>query len=283
MQQPIEPSRAENISFLAGICFFLSAIEYMLPRPVPFMRIGIANLPILVSLSILDAPSTLVLVLLKSVGQGIITGTLFSYVFLFSLAGSLSSGLAMLGLSRLPEKSVSIVGVSLGGALASNLAQILLARVILFGRGAWLIAPLMLIIGIVSSVLLGLFTWHFTARSEWLSTFAASWEGEERPQNPRVLGSGPSGGAFLVDHISAGGLFACGLISAIGYIFSRSLPLKAALCILYIILAYTARKKLHLLPSIIIFVSVVLFQLITPVGKVMYQIGGFKITQGALE
>ena len=31
---------------------FLSVIEYMIPKPMPFMRLGLAHLPILLSLLI---------------------------------------------------------------------------------------------------------------------------------------------------------------------------------------------------------------------------------------
>ncbi len=283
MPQPIKTERSDIIAFLAGVCFFLSAVEYMLPRPVPFMRIGIANLPVIVALSILDAPSILLLVILKAVGQGIITGTLFSYVFLFSLAGSLASGLAMLGLSRISPSFVTVIGVSLGGALASNLAQILLARILLFGRGAWLIAPFMLITGIVSSLILGLFAFRFAERSEWMRSLASAWDGEGPAEATRVGSQGPKPDGFFVRSISAGALFTAGLASAAGYLFSKSLPLKAGLCGLFILLAFVGRKRVRILPSLIIFLSVVAFQLLSPSGRVVTELGRFKITAGALE
>ena len=34
----------------AAICLFLAGIEYMIPRPLPFLRIGLANLPLLLAL-----------------------------------------------------------------------------------------------------------------------------------------------------------------------------------------------------------------------------------------
>jgi len=39
-------NRSDVTALLAAFCFFLSTIEYMLPKPMPFMRLGIANLPI---------------------------------------------------------------------------------------------------------------------------------------------------------------------------------------------------------------------------------------------
>ena len=105
------------------------------------------------------------------VGQGIVQGTLFSYIVLFSAAGSLASAAVMLLLHRGLGRHVSLVGVSIMGALASNLAQVAAARLIIFGESAWLIAPAFLITGTISALLLGLFAERFVHRSRWLEEF----------------------------------------------------------------------------------------------------------------
>lgn len=161
--------RLDLVAFLGALCMFLSAIEYMIPRPVPFLRVGIANLPILLSLDILPVPLLLLVVALKVIGQGLVGGTLFSYVLLFSAAGSFCSAIAMLGVRRLLRERVSLVGVGVIGALFGNVAQILLARLLIFGEGAWLIAPPFLALGTVTAALLGGFAERFAARSAWLA------------------------------------------------------------------------------------------------------------------
>ena len=163
-----------RIAMLAAVSIFLSSIEYVIPKPLPFMKLGLANLPILVALTILDIRSILILVALKVVGQGIVHGTLFSYVFLFSAAGSVTSALVMIGVHRLCGRRISLIGVSILGALASNLAQITSARFIVFGESAWLIAPPFLITGTISSALLGAFARRFVSRSRWVRGLAAT-------------------------------------------------------------------------------------------------------------
>jgi heptaprenyl diphosphate synthase len=51
--------------------------------------------------------------------------------------------------------------------MASNIVQLVLSRFLLFGESAWLIAPPFLIMGLVTSIILGLFTRQFIARSAW--------------------------------------------------------------------------------------------------------------------
>ena len=155
----------DNVALLAGLALFLSTVEYMIPKPIPFMRLG---LPILISLPLLPVPYLLLLILLRVLGQALIQGSLFSYIFLFSLTGSVTSGLVMLLLYKTLKRGMSLVGISILGALASNLSQSFLAVHLVFGESGWLVAPLLMGIGLGSSVLLGIFAQKFSGSSEWV-------------------------------------------------------------------------------------------------------------------
>lgn len=157
-------------AFLAALAFFLSTVEYMLPRPVPFMRLGLANLPILIAVDLLPFGAYMMLALVKVVGMSILTGSLFSYVALFSLAGTLASALVMRGLRALAgPRLLSYIGLCVAGALASNMTQVALARVFVFGPSARFMAPAFLALGLVSGIALGSFTQVFASKSAWLA------------------------------------------------------------------------------------------------------------------
>lgn len=158
----------ELIAFLGAVSLFFSTIEYIIPKPVPFFRLGLANLPIIVTLPFFKSRHTLLLVLLKVLGQGLINGTLASYVFFFSLAGSFASVFAMLVAHRLGGRWISLIGVSILGAVASNVVQVLLSVFFIFGTSAWVIAPLFLSLGSASGVAIGLFAERFFEGSSWL-------------------------------------------------------------------------------------------------------------------
>ena len=57
--------KLNRIALLGAFSMFLSTIEYLFPRPIPFMRLGLANLPVILALEILPAPSYFLLVLMK--------------------------------------------------------------------------------------------------------------------------------------------------------------------------------------------------------------------------
>lgn len=161
--------RLELIAFLGGLCLFFSTIEYLFPKPVPFFRLGLANLPILISLDILSPGSVFLLVFLKVLGHGLINGTLASYVFLFSISGSFASAVVMLAAHRLGGKRISLVGVSVFGAIASNIVQITLSVTFIFGQTAWVIAPVFIGLGVTSGVLVGLFAEKLHQQSRWVA------------------------------------------------------------------------------------------------------------------
>lgn len=157
-------------AFLAALAFFLSTIEYMLPRPLPFMRLGLANLPILLAVDLLPFGTYLALAFVKVLGMSLLSGSLFSYVALFSLAGTMASALTMRGLRALagPDK-LSYIGLSVAGAVVSNMVQVALARVVVFGASARYMAPAFMILGLVTGLALGAFADAFASKSEWLS------------------------------------------------------------------------------------------------------------------
>ncbi len=144
----------------------------MIPKPLPFMRLGIANLPLLLATELLPLPWFLVLALVKVVGMSVISGSLFSYIALFSLMGTLVAALVMWSAKRIGGRFISSVGVSILGAVASNAAQVLLAKYVVFGDAARLIAPLFLGMGLVTGAVLGLFAERFAASSRWYARAA---------------------------------------------------------------------------------------------------------------
>jgi heptaprenyl diphosphate synthase len=156
-----------TIALLGACCLFLSAVEYLIPKPLPFMRLGLANLPLMLALDIFPFSGFLILVCIKILGQALITGTLFSYVFLFSVTGTFFSALVMFFLRRFGKGSVSFTGIGAAGAMVSNMAQLALAWLFIFQENARYIAPPFLASGLATGIALGAFCEAFTRKSHW--------------------------------------------------------------------------------------------------------------------
>jgi len=158
----------KNLAMLGALCLFLSAVEYMIPKPLPFLRIGIANMPLMLALDIFPFHTFLVLVCIKVMGHALITGTLFSYIFLFSLAGTFLSAMLMFALRRMfGKKHITFIGIGTAGAVVSNLSQLALAHFFVFKGNVRYIAPPFLLTGLVTGIALGVFCEAFIRVSKW--------------------------------------------------------------------------------------------------------------------
>jgi len=292
---------ADVTALLAAFCFFLSAIEYMLPKPMPFMRLGIANLPILLAVDLLPFKWFLVLAAAKVVGMSIVSGTLFSYVALFSLAGTMVAALVMRGIRRLGKNRISLIGVSIAGAVTSNAVQMFIARYVIFGEAAWLIAPLFLATGLVTGTLMGLFAEYFIEHSNWYScamgvsdTIAAETApeqeaGEEtedkKGRKPRRkqpsqkrLARRQRYEAMFDPRVEA----LLGAAIAVLFLLERGIILKLLYLFLFILWTWLAGKRFSLVSTLIVTIGIVVANLLIPSGRVLFKLGPLVVTELAL-
>lgn len=275
-----EGKRDITIAWFGALCFFLSTIEYMIPKPLPFLRLGIANLPLMLAIDILPVPAYFALALIKIAGQGLIGGTLFSYIFAFSAAGSLASASVMLALRKAFKGRVSWIGVSVAGAFASNAAQLTLARFWIFGESAWLIMPPFLAVGAVTGALLGAFANSFAAKSEW---YASVRSGEiNLPDAFAPLAAGTTASPSRRAARSTFIRFSIGVALILTLLFSDSLALQCAIVALSVILVLSRRMRVSPVPALVMTASIVLFNLLVPFGKVLASPFGLPVTEGAL-
>ncbi|MCG8454193.1 MAG: Gx transporter family protein [Spirochaetales bacterium] len=168
MPRSFSPIRRDVLAVFGALSLFMSTLEYLVPKPLPFFRLGLANLPLLVGLRFLRPQDVLLLTLIKVFGQGLVNGTLASYVFLFSAAGSFSSVLVMSLVQHFGKSWVSLVGISTAGALASSSVQIVLALFFVFGEAARAFAPYSLGSALITGLVLGFFAQRFVQTSRWL-------------------------------------------------------------------------------------------------------------------
>lgn len=269
--------RLNQLSFFSALCLFLSAVEYAVPKPLPFMRLGLANLPVLLAVKKMPARWVLALMLLKIMLQAFISGTLFSYVFLFSLAGSLASGLSIVIIYSLLKKTdlVSFAGLSLAGALANNAAQIVCSKYIMFGENVRYIAPLLLVSGLCTGLFLGIFACLFEQKSRWYNE--CSDEFSEISMQP-------------VTEYDKKWLYYKGLVVILLFIpcifmlYTDMLVIEWCIVAFYFVLVLiTSKGRVRVLPSLVVIVSVTFMAMLSPYGKVLHELGHFKITAGALE
>lgn len=278
-------SARKKLVFLTAMCFFLSIIENAFPKPVPFFRLGLANLPVMISFLVMSPSQSLLLVFLKILSGSVASGTLFSYIFLFSFCGSMASFLVMAALFPLKKRGVvSWVGVSLSGALANNFAQLVLSRIFIFGESTVYVAPYFLALSLASSIVLGLFAEFFQSRSRWLDAVIRECEHQVEGMNgARVDSLEEDGGSGCLKSRLAFGFAAVFCLGIVVFsCFCRSLGVLWAMVAVLAVAVFVLRRKVSLGPAAVMVVSVTAVSLLVPHGKILFELGFLKVTEGAL-
>ena len=144
-------------AILAALAMILSYVEAMVPMPVPIpgIKLGLANLVILLAIYRLGFKYALAINCIRI----FVTGLLFTGVFgiLYSLAGGLLSLLVMYLLYR--TEIFSMVVVIMAGGVAHNLGQLLTACLIMSNIRLMSYFAVLLFAGIGSGILMGIVAW----------------------------------------------------------------------------------------------------------------------------
>ncbi|THB67825.1 MAG: Gx transporter family protein, partial [Spirochaetaceae bacterium] len=237
--------------------------------------------------------SLFAIVLLKVFGQGILHGTLASYVFLFSLGGSLAGLAAMLLTQTLFTNRISMVGISIAGALVSNVVQLALSVLLVFGQGAWIIAPVFLLAGTIAGLIVGIVALYFQRNSRWLAAFAMGGcadsaavfgkpKSDSQPPADNNLPLPIAAKPWLQRHVKSAHIFAVAAVSLVAFLLQANLCHRFAMLAVFFMLAFLNGKKIRFLFMTIMMLSIVFFHLLQPAGLVIYQFGRFPVTSAAL-
>lgn len=132
---------------LFALAMALSFIEGSITFPglLPGMKLGLANIVIMYALFFMGVRQALVLDLLKALFVFLVSGATAGFL---SLCGGLLSLLVMWGLYSLPHRPTWFI-LSVSGALAHNVGQLIGAGFILGSALSLYYAPVMLVLGLV--------------------------------------------------------------------------------------------------------------------------------------
>jgi len=138
------------------IAALMGYLESLLPLafPIPGIRLGLANIVIIWVLYTLGLRSALIVSVLRCLVIGLLFGNLYS--IMFSLAGAIASVTVMYFLKKYTTGKLSVMGVSVCGAIVHNIAQIIVAMIVI--KNAYIITylPVLIGVGVLSGIVIGL-------------------------------------------------------------------------------------------------------------------------------
>lgn len=138
---------------LVALAMIFSYIETFIPFNfgVPGIKLGLANLVVLLGLTFLPAVDVLLISVVRIVLSSLLFGNVMS--LWYSLAGGLLSFLCMWLLTR--REGYSIIGISMAGGVMHNVGQIITAAIIVKTLQLTWYLPVLLVAGLVTGLIIG--------------------------------------------------------------------------------------------------------------------------------
>ena len=144
--------KAALYGIMVALAFTFSYLESLIPFNfgIPGVKLGLANLVILVGLYIMTPLEVFPIAIIRIVLAGLTFGNTFS--LLYSLAGGILSFIVM---ALLRKSKLSVIGVSMLGGIFHNIGQIIVAAIVLGTARIAYYLPVLLISGMITGLLLG--------------------------------------------------------------------------------------------------------------------------------
>lgn len=146
-----------RIALLSAYAIAIHSFENLLPTPIPWLRLGIANIITLATLVLYGFRAAMMVTLIRVTLSSIFIGTFLGPGFIMSFCGGVSSTAAMGITFSLFPRLFGPVGLSLIGALFHNVSQLFIAY-LLFVRqleAILIVTPLLILLGTITGVVNG--------------------------------------------------------------------------------------------------------------------------------
>ncbi len=149
--------RIAEVSVYIAIAFIFSYIESLFPLPLPFpgMKLGLANLVIVIVLYRNGFSTAFTVSMVRNVLNALTFGSLFS--FFYSLAGSILSLCIMVLCKKIKHPQLSLVSVSAVGGILHNIGQFGVAEFLVGFSAITPYLPFLYFAGLMAGVLIGIF------------------------------------------------------------------------------------------------------------------------------
>ncbi len=151
-KHPMNAGTVARLGLLTAVALVLGYVEHLIPiTAIPGIKLGLANTVLLYALYLMDVPSAIFLMILKVGLGGLFYGGFAA--MLYSLAGGILSLIVMILVKK--TRGVSVIGVSVCGAAAHNVGQILIACFVVGTRAALAYLPVLLVAAVITGALTG--------------------------------------------------------------------------------------------------------------------------------
>ncbi len=149
--------RRVMLALFIALAIAVHTFEVLLPNPIPWFRIGLANILGICALFSFGIRALWAVTLCRIVGGSLLVGSLFAPGFLLSLGGGLCACLLMSLAYAAFRRTIGPVGVSLLGAYGHICGQLLIAWLVIIRHSSlWMLIPFFLLFALISGTINGI-------------------------------------------------------------------------------------------------------------------------------
>ncbi|MBI2502086.1 MAG: Gx transporter family protein [Candidatus Latescibacteria bacterium] len=153
------PRQLAHLGLFSSAAIALFVFEQLVPRPLPWMRLGLGNVAVLLALLAQGPAAALAVQLTKWLVGSLLTGALGGPAFVIGGSAGLASWAAMALAHRWTGRLFSPLGLSLIGAAAHQTVQLGTAGLYIHQLGLFSLLPLSLLSALTSGAAIGLLAW----------------------------------------------------------------------------------------------------------------------------
>ena len=176
------------LALFVALAVALHTVEVLLPNPLPWFRIGLANILALTALFSYGIQALWIVSISRILIGSLLLGSLFSPSFLLSLGGGLLANSMMSLGYRLWQGKIGPIGVSVLGALGHVTGQLLIAWLVVIRHPSiWMLLPFFLLFALISGIINGLAADYLLASLYQHSAFAKLKNRAEEAQENKDL------------------------------------------------------------------------------------------------
>ena len=144
-----------TMALLISLAIVVSIADSFIPSFVPGMKLGLANIIILVTLYGYGFKEAFLVNLARVFIASLLRGNIFTMGFFMSLAGAIASLIVMFLLKRF-IKNIHIVGVSVVGSLFHSAAQIVVGMFFISSTSLIYYLPILCLTSVITGIFVGL-------------------------------------------------------------------------------------------------------------------------------
>jgi len=163
-------SKLVRLSLLIALGLILFLFESFIPRPLPWLKPGLAHIATLIAIIMMGMREAIIVVVIRVLVGSLLLGSLFNPAFVLSFGGGVTATLVMALTHRYFSRTFSIFGISILGAVVHNLTQLLLVQILIVHRiEIFYLAPFMILSSLFTGFIVGLLSFLLIQKIQLVS------------------------------------------------------------------------------------------------------------------